>query len=149
MIDVKVAGEDSIDAAQIVTGRLEILEVPLEVVLKTRVHEHAGIAAADQVDGFNGVGAVDTGQGIPDPATQPKPVSQMRSDGFGIADIGTRAARSTLLLSREGRAWRRRPFQSGGNFVDGWVDFVVAWREFYHHPSAIQPAPSQCPEPEI
>lgn len=61
MIDVKVTGENSLDAVQVVTGCLEILEVPLEVVLKARVHEDAGIPAADQIDGFNAVGTVDAG----------------------------------------------------------------------------------------
>ena len=61
MIDVKVTGENSLDAVQIETGCFEISEVSLEVVLKTRVHEDAGIPAADQIDGFNAVGTVDAG----------------------------------------------------------------------------------------
>ena len=80
-------------AVRIETGCFEISEVFLEVVLKTRVHKDPGIAAADQVDGFNALGAVDTGQWIPDPAAHPKPVSQVRSNGFGIAHIGRRGPR--------------------------------------------------------
>ena len=101
-------------AVQIETGCFEISEVFLEVVLKTRVHKDPGIAAADQVDGFNAVGAVDTGQGIPDPAAQPKPVSQVRSNGFGIAHIGRKGPRAILFLGRKNRAQARGCRRGGG-----------------------------------
>ncbi len=101
MIYMKVTGENSLDAVQIVTGLLEVFEVPLEVVLKTRVHENAGMTTANQVDGFNPVGAVDLGQGVPDLAAQAKPVSQVRSDSFGIGHVERRSPRRLLFLSGE------------------------------------------------
>ena len=61
VIHMKVAGQNRLHSVQIVTCRLEVLQVSQEVMLKARVHEDTGVSAADQVDGFNTVRTVHTG----------------------------------------------------------------------------------------